>query len=351
MARNLTQWEKDQIKDIDNLIENCKLIYSEFRSECIRFILLKIGAANDLKESLRQKLRRLVIDLYSALDYLCYLCYCHFKNNGNPSDSPEARNVKFPYKNLKKSDVDGQEVNFRRQREKFVRDHFTTIFGPQDASTQERYDRFEEIILNCQVITNIGADGQPLQQQVQMEEAATCFNALHYLRNTNIHRNPVDIEVEDGWLYVDLDMNFEIVRERIPARENDPYWESFQVCSVCCIAIPSFMEGMENGKKPRPLLSVTENILDFVINTRNELLEIAFPHVDGLDGDILKFKSHIVYTKMNLIDQDMDSQIQACPVVLEAKLNELNPFFWGFCGALLGLLWHTFGASLAVTNI
>ena len=118
MAGNLTQWEKDQIKTIDNLIQKCELRYSEFQSkyddliighvvdtsedtsvELRRRAAERIGAANYLKEWLQQELRYFAIDLYSVLDYLCYLCYCHFKNNGNPSDSPEARNVKFPYKN------------------------------------------------------------------------------------------------------------------------------------------------------------------------------------------------------------------------------------------------------------
>ena len=259
MARNLTQWEKDRIKDMDNLIKKCESRHSEFKSKCEELShILDTDAANDLKEWLRQELRYFAIDLHSVLDYLCYLCYGHFKNNGNnPSDSPEIRNVHFPYtKDLKKSDVDGQEVSFRRQREKFVRGHFTTIFGPQDAFTQERYNRFKEIILNCQVRTSIGADGQALQQQDQMTKAATCFNTLHCLRNITAHRHIVDITVSDN--------------------------DCHEVRRLgCWIA-------MENGKSPRPLLSVTANILDFVVNTRNELLKIAFPDGTFLYLDVVE---------------------------------------------------------------
>ena len=311
MAGNPTQWEKDQIKTIDNLIQKCKLRRYAFERE---HRLLNEAAPQDVEtlkngliESVPERLRYFAADLYSALDYLCYLCYCHFKNNGNPSYSPEARNVKFPYKNLKKSnpkksnpkksnpnnpDVDGQEVSFRRQREKFVRDHFTTIFGPEDDSAQERYGRFEEMILNCQVITNIGADGKPLKQQDKMKKAATDFSTLHFLRNITAHRNLVDINVHNGWLYLNLlDGSHEFVPKRIPDRDNDrDQWQSIKGSPGCWITIPSFISSrMQNGDMPKPLLIVTENILDFVIYTRDELLKIAFPSVDGPDGDIPEF--------------------------------------------------------------
>jgi hypothetical protein len=290
MAGNLTQWEKDQIKTIDNLIQKCKLRYYAFEREHLR---LNTAAPQDvetlkkgLKESVPKRLRYFAADLYSALDYLCYVSYCHFKNDGKPTNSAEARNVKFPYKNLKKSDVDGQEVSCKKQRENFAWDHFITIylyFQPGqfvlvDASTTERYDRFKRYVLNCQVITKIGADGQPLQQQDQMEEAATNFNTLHYLRNTTVHRNLVDINVHNGWLYLNLlDGSHEFVPERIPDRDNDPdQWQSIEGSRWVTVPFTS---------TPERLLTVTPNLLRFVINTRDELLEIAY----GPDGDIARF--------------------------------------------------------------
>ncbi len=313
MAGNLTPWETDQIKTIDNLIQKCKLRYCAFESE---HRVLNPATPQDvetLKESVPERLRYFAADLYSALDFLCYVSYCHFKNDGNPSNSAEARNVKFPHtKKLRKLiDVDGQELvsirgqEVRGERGKFVWNNFRTMFtcfqpdefGPQDASTQQRYDRFEEIILNCQVITNIDEDGQPLQQQDQMEEA-TAFNTLHFLRNTNIHRNLVDNTVHNGWLYVNLlDGSHEFVPQQIPDRENDPRnWQSIEVGQPgCWITIPSFISSrMENGDMLKRLLIVTQNILDFVTNARDELLKIAFPSVYGTDGGIAEFDRHAV---------------------------------------------------------
>ena len=289
MARNLTQWERDQIKTIDKLIQNCKLTYYAFEREHLR---LNTAAPQDvdtlkkgLKESVPERLRDFAADLYSTLHFLCFVCHCHFKNHGNPSNSAEARKVQFPYKNLTKSDDDPQKAICSGQREKFVRDHFTTIFGPQDTSTQERYDRFKEIILNCQVITNIGADGQPLQQQDQMKEAATNFNTLHFLRNTTVHRNLVDINVHNGWLYRNLlDGSHEFVPKRIPARDKDRrHWQSIKGSPGCWVTVPFI-------STPEPLLTVIPNLLRFVINTRDELLEIAY----GPDGDIARFDDHEV---------------------------------------------------------
>ncbi len=304
MAGNLTEWEKDQIKTIDNLIQKCKLRYYALERE---HRLLNTPAPQDVEETLKKgqkesvpkRLRYFAADLYSTLDFLCYLSYCHFKNDGKPSNSAGARNVKFPYKNLKKSDVRGQEDSCEKQRENFAWDHFITIylyFQPGqfvlvDASTPGRYDRFKKYVLNCQVITKIGPNGQPLQQQDKMEEAATNFNTLHFLRNTTVHRNLVDINVHNGCLYLNLqDGSHEFVPERIPDRDNDPdQWQSIKASPGCWVTIPSFISSRMKNATPKQLLIVTDGILQFVIYTRDELLKIAFPSVDGTDGDIPEF--------------------------------------------------------------
>ncbi len=297
MAGNLTQWEKDQIKTIDNLIQKCKLRYYAFERE---HRLLNTPAPQDVEtlkkgliESVPERLRYFAIDLFSALDYLCYLCHCHFKNKGNPSNSGEARKVNFPYKNLQKSDNDPQKTICKGQKESFVWENFKTIFGiGQHASAPERYPRFRQMILNCQVKTKIGADEKPLKQQDKMKKAATDFSILHFLRNITVHRNLVDINVHNGWLYVNLlDGSHEFVPERIPDRDNDPdQWQSIKALPGCWITIPSFISSrMKNGDTPKQLLIVTDEILQFVIYTRDELLKIAFPSVDGTDGDIPEF--------------------------------------------------------------
>ncbi len=285
MAGNLTQWEKDQIKTIDNLIQKCKLRYCAFEREHLR---LNKAAPEDvetlkkgLKESVAERLRYFAIDLFSALDYLCYLCHCHFKNKGDPSNSGEARTVNFPYKNLQKSDDVPQKTICKGQKESFVWENFKRIFGiGQHASAPERYARFRQMILNCQVKTKIGADEKPLQQQEPMKDAAKYFNTLHFLRNSTAHRNLVDMKVKNGWLYVNLrNKSREFVPERIPDRDNDPdQWQSIKFSLGCWVTVPFI-------STPEPLLTVTPNLLRFVINTRDELLEIAY----GPDGDIAKF--------------------------------------------------------------
>ncbi|CAB4008932.1 Hypothetical predicted protein [Paramuricea clavata] len=256
MAVNLTQWEKDQVKAIDNLIQKCKLRNIAFEREQYKLnILLNQNAAVEtfverLYEQVPQRLRHFATDLYSALDFLCYLCYCHFKNNGNPIHDSAARNVSFRrHKNLKRSDVAAQEDSCSSKRREFVWREFTTVltclpqdgFGPLDEVTQQKYNPFKEIILGCQIITKIGGDGQPVQPQPDQLDEAKYFNRLHYLRNTTVHCNFVQINVQNGWLYFNRqDGSHEISAVPIPDRDNDPVnWESFPVHPGYWIPVPS----------------------------------------------------------------------------------------------------------------
>jgi hypothetical protein len=310
MAGNLTQWEENQVKAIDNLIQKCKLRYFAFERE--HRVLNSLLDQNDelapafvehLYEQVPQRLRHFATDLYSALDFLCYLCYCHFRNDGNSINDSTARNVNFTYKNLKKSDVAGQEVICSTQRSEFVRRQFRTIltclntpdvFGPLDEVTQQKYDRFEEIIEQCQIITQIGGNGQPVQPQPDQLPDANSFNSLHYLRNTTVHRNFVHIAVQQGRIYVNLqDGSHRILPGPIPEMENDPvHWQSIPTFPGCWIPVRS--AGLGSPETVMRLAIVTNNIRRFVTDTRNNMLGLAFPQAYGEPGGIPVFDENKV---------------------------------------------------------
>ena len=134
MAGNLNGWEESQIKAIDKLIQKCWLRYYAFERE---HFLLNQPAEFNMSEHMSERLRYFATDLYSVLDYLCYFCHCHYKNNRQPSYSKEARNVKFPYKELKTSDVPAMEESCRNKTERFLSEHFNTIFGPPEEEEEE----------------------------------------------------------------------------------------------------------------------------------------------------------------------------------------------------------------------
>ena len=278
MAGNLNGWEESQIKAIDKLIQKCWLRYYAFERE---HVLLnqpaKFNMSEERKEHMSERLRYFATDLYSVLDYLCYFCHCHFKNNHQPSYSKEARNVKFPYKELKTSDVPAMETSCENKTEKFLSEHFNTIFGsPDDEASRLRYEDFKKFIRSFQVVTRVDGQGNPVLQNQQPEQTVNAknFNILHYLRNTTVHRNLIDIAVENAWLYVNLQDGSHQISVEMPERIDDRRnWQSIRVVPGCWITLPS---AGSNGLETKTLLSVLSELLKFVKTAVQNLLSIAF---------------------------------------------------------------------------
>ena len=265
------------------------------------------------EERVVQRLRYFATDLYSVLDYLCYLCYCHYKNNGNPNNSREARDVKFPYKKLKESDVHAINDKWENEKRKFVTEqHFNTIFNKTglqldqfDDATLQLHNAFKEFILRCQVVTKVNGQGKPVpqNQQPQQSDEAKNFNTLHYLRNTTVHRTLIGIAVQDGWVYVNLRDGSHEVSVGIPERNDDSQnWQSIEVQPGYWITLPS-VGSVELKTETVALLGILLELLYFVIDTRNELLQMAF------SGQIAEYNRDTVSTGQIdgvRIDQDGD---------------------------------------------
>ena len=316
----LTEWEIGQVKAIDELIRKCQLRYFAFeRGHRVLNDMVNDYARHEeiptfserLRDTTPGMLRYFLIDLYSALEYSGFLCYCHYRN-GNPDYSKSAKNVKFPcevHKSVK-------------ERTAFIERYCQLLFG-ENACAHVNRERFEEIILKCQMLTEVSADENTVQpDQHQVETLQT----LHFLRiNTDLHRvlRPITT-VQQGWLYFNLqDGSHEIVPDRIPGRDNDPeHWQSFELSPGCWITIlsvgpdklkhhPNAQEGGPNAQEGDPnaqegdtpqsemqLVSVAERLLRFVINTRNNLLEIVFPHHEDIsvfDEDKVRRQDNGVY--------------------------------------------------------
>ena len=261
-----TQWERNQVENIDKLLQKCKLRQLAFHRQQIHITVTQS------KELVAQRLRYFATDLYSVLDYLCYLFYCHFNNDGNPSNSREARNVKFPYtSNLRRSTNQAQEAGLERLRNEFLSNQSNIIGFPEQMS-----NTYKTLILDCQVITQVGGDGTTLvDPQPEPRGDAKSFNALHYLRNNNVHRYLFHPHTEFGWLYFNKqDGSHKIEHGQIDDRGNDRNnWECYKVHPAYWIEI------LPVGKEDRfkPITVVAPDLLTFVESIRDQLLNLVFP--------------------------------------------------------------------------
>ena len=266
-----TGWEKEEVDKIDKLLRRCQLRKIAFEEQQRHIKEIRS------EEQVAENLRYFATDLYSVLDYLCYLVYCHFRNKGQPSDSSEARNVKFPFKSkLRRSDVPGQETKFEAERKRFISTQFEILIGPPEARNNEEYTWLRDLILKCQIITEVDGTGQPVTPQPEPTEEAKFFSALHYLRNYTVHRSLDAAVVKNGLLYYNNQTgSHEVVDGLIDEREKDPNWESLEITPTYWIEIPPVGN---NDKRFQPITIVAPRLLGFVMNIRNEILNAVFPN-------------------------------------------------------------------------
>ena len=249
MAESLTDWEKSQIKAIDKLIQKSELRYLAFDREQLLFNSITNLTLEQRISRVSQRLQCFATDLYSVLDQLCHLCYYHYRNESTFSTNQS--NIKFPHQELMRSDDPEIDSILQDENSQLVERHFNINLQPNDfdQATKKRYDRFKEIIEKCQVVTKVVAlvDGKkqraPQNQQPKPSDEAEKLNTLYYLRNNTVQGRE--------WIHTDV-------------RNNPPGY---------VITYPSVGS---DGLKTEALVAIVPSLRKFVIDTRDELLKIAF---------------------------------------------------------------------------
>ena len=259
------------IEKIDKLLQRCQLREIAFEEQKRRITEIQS------EELVAQRLRYFAIDLYSVLDYLCYLSYCHFNNNGSPIDDAEARNVKFPYKSdLRSSENQGQEIAFKLQRDNFVSTQLGNLGLPGDITSE-----FGKLIMRCQIITKVKGDGTtPVPKQPERDDAKN-FRVLHWIRNNTVHRDLVAAVVaQNAYLcYKKEDKSHKIepgilTKEELNANYNPKFWEVIESKEPSYwIEIPPMGEFYQRFE---PVVRIANLLLKFVIKMRNKWLKLVF---------------------------------------------------------------------------
>ena len=171
-------------------------------------------------------------------------------------------------------------------------------------------------------------DGQenavPQNEQPDQTDEAKNFNILHYLRNTTVHRNLIDIAVENAWLYVNLQDGSHEISVEMPERIDDPQnWQSIQVGPGCWITLPSV--GSNRFEATR-LLIILEGLLHFLINTRNGLLRMVSDGIPEYNRDTVR-RGLNDGVRIDL-DDDEDGLITWDEFDEKCYIHEDNSYLW-----------------------
>ena len=277
-----TEWETKVIEKIDKLLKRCQLREIAFEEQKRRITEIQS------KELVAQRLRYFAIDLYSVLDYLCYLSYCHFKSKGSPIDDAKARMVTFPYaSNLRIAENQQDEEAFKSQRDEFLKTRLKNLGLPDDITSE-----YGKLIMRCQIITKVGEDGTtPVPEQPESSIDAKNFRVLYWLRNYTLHRDLVaavvaqkaylcynkqdkSLNIEPG-IKTEDELNSDQNSYPINQEYHDSdIWEVFESNDPSYwIEIPPMGESYQRFE---PLVRIAGLLLDFVIKMRNKWLKLVF---------------------------------------------------------------------------
>ena len=121
-----TEWEKKQLESIELLLKNAIRAIDDFIEKEKKLVNRDDSGREDVDSSDWLKFRGIMLDLYSVLDYVWYLLYCHFSNKGRPDFTEKGCELGFPYrkKGIKTSQTSPQQD----KSQEFVKDKLKKIF-------------------------------------------------------------------------------------------------------------------------------------------------------------------------------------------------------------------------------
>ncbi len=298
-AVNATEWERNHVQAIDLLLRNCQIRNAEFNW---KHHLLNQNPNAQIEAAEWLRFRSFTIDLYSVLDYICYLLFCQFQNNRQPDFSNRSRNVKFPYSDsLRRSSFEGQENTARRRRENWKENQTETIFGYGPFLQQGHYrvrDFVSAFLLNVQHIKEVDAAGNVIERNPEEGSDVESFSLLHFFRNYSAHRDVVRCRAKQGVLYININTGERVFQPQNQAPPGEDVgdaedWQSIAIAKGFWVEYPIV----------RPLTKVASQLLSFVKLFRKNVVTlltgVQYPHDvkwtwDGLtvDGQFTKWKDY-----------------------------------------------------------
>ena len=266
----LTDWETDHLRNVYLLLKQAADNIKELEGKEDDHIKSSRFPSQHDVDDMTFKLRYILFDLYSVLDYIYFMLYCHFSNNGKPDYSRKGIQFGFP----------GFKPNGAQPS--FVKDKMKKLFGEVFGEKSHFWNEIGDLLLSMQPVDATSAQLADTRDSVAQES----FALLHYYRNCTTHKSSVQfvsrrslVEINQVTREIKL-VNEQCKKEGYFYRELDKagYW----------INLPSdYSTVIRNADQPRLLLEVLQQLLQFVKGTSSELLSssLLLPKAK----DILKY--------------------------------------------------------------
>lgn len=289
---SLTEWERDHLESVHLLFEQARRAILDLKEkeekdeELRRSTGETAGASGDWL-----KFRGIVFDLYSVLDYVYYLLYCHFSNKGLPDYSRKSIQFGFP---SKPTGVKTSEYPHQDQTKKFIEDKMRALWSGKLGEETHFWREIGEVILTVQPKLSVDSAGNPIERDCGQTKDEESFVLLHFYRNCVTHKDLIRFVPEKSWIEINqTTREHKLVRER---QEREGYFYH-ELKMGYWLQLPELPGQQDNA--PRLLLDVLYQLISFVKRTSSKLLcsslllppakVILCDHLAGCKTDI-KFK-------------------------------------------------------------
>lgn len=268
-----TEWEKKQLESIELLLKNAIRAIDDFIEKEKKLVNRDDSGREDVDSSDWLKFRGIMLDLYSVLDYVWYLLYCHFSNKGRPDFTEKGCELGFPYrkKGIKTSQTSPQQD----KSQEFVKDKLKKIFRDNVLILGEETHFWKEIgkvIVSVQPKLRVGASGAAIGDiHVQGDEES--LHLLHFYRNCAAHKDLITFMSRKSWVEINqTTREIRLVTER--KDDHDGYFYR-DLEKGFWIQMPGSITSSTSVNETRFLIEVLDQLRKFVVNTASRLLRSA----------------------------------------------------------------------------
>ena len=309
---SLTDWESNHLRSVYLLLQQATGYIEELEGKEKEAIEVSTHGQYSVDDDMTVKLRYILFDLYSVLDYVYFMLYCHFSNDGKP-DLYSKKGTQFGFPS-KPSGVEDQQ--------KFVKEKMTNLFGGKFEKESHFWKDIGGIILSVQ--PKLPFDARESDDILQAQES---FALLHYYRNCATHKSLVQFVSRKSWVEINqVTRETKLVNERC---EKEGYFYRELEKAGYWIYLPATSAAIRDADQPRLLVEVLHQLMQFVKTTSSNLLSssLLLPRAKYI------LKNHmegcIIDTKFKPTDgfqvAEVTATVQGEKLKMESSRHKLQP--------------------------
>ena len=311
-----TEWEKKQLESIELLLKNAIQAIDDFIEKEKKLVNHDDSDEGIARSADWLKFRGIMLDLYSVLDYVWYLLYCHFSNKGQPDFSDKGCELGFPYRKrgIKTSRTSGQD-----KTQEFVKDKLKKIWQDKVLLLGEETHFWKEIgkiIVSVQPKLRVDASGAAIGE-IQLQGDEESLALLYFYRNCAAHKDLITFMSKRSWVEINqTTREIRLVTERRDSHEGYFYRDLEKGFWIQLPGSIISSTNVDKSGRTRLLIDVLDQLRKFVVNTASRLLRSALL----LPSAKTILEHHVDDCKLNIVFKTPDSEDHQ-EVIVTATVN------------------------------